>query len=66
MIDWNLYWSILGTAFYIPFERCHQGTCIKDPWTKTMRGWRLNVGGGVGRAGGSNLGKMGTTVIEYQ
>ena len=29
-----------------------QGTCIKDPWTKTMGG--LNVG--VGRAGESNGG----------
>ena len=41
----------------------HQGTCIKDPWTKTTDGgkermWEV----GVGRAGNGR--KMGTTVIE--
>ena len=29
----------------------HQGTCIKDTWTMTMRGG-LNVGGGGGWGGG--------------
>ena len=42
-----------------------QGTCIKDPWTKTMGvGWIECGKWGVGRAGESNGGKMGTSVIE--
>ena len=44
----------------------HQGTCIKDPWTKTMVGgdcmWKL----GCGQGRGENGGKMGMTVIEQQ
>ena len=48
-------------------EKDCQGTCIKDPWTNTT--WRegLNVGGwGVGRAGESNGGNKGTSIIEQQ
>ena len=41
----------------------HQGTCIKDPWTKP-KGEGLRVGGG-GRAG-SGGGKMETTVLQQQ
>ena len=47
-------------------EGSSQGTCIKDPWTRTT-GWRGRIEcgrGGVGRAGESNGGDMGTTVIE--
>ena len=35
------------------------GTCIKDPWTRTTGGGRLNVGSGVGRAEESNGEKNG-------
>ena len=42
--------------------KVHQGTCVKDTWTKTMRGIECEMG--VGRAGESNEGKMGTTLIE--
>ena len=38
----------------------HQGTCIRDPWTKPT-GWGLTGGAGLGE---SNRGKIGTTVIE--
>ena len=38
----------------------HQGTCIKDPWTKSKEVcWK--VGGGVGGCGGV---KMETIVLE--
>ena len=40
-----------------------QGTCMKDPWTWTT-GWGWTVGAGVGRNGGGQRGKIGTTVIE--
>ena len=40
----------------------HQGTCIKDPWTKSKGGLRVEVGV-VGESGG---GKMQTTVLEQQ
>ena len=44
----------------------HQGTCIKDPWKKTIEG-RIECGRyGVGSAWESNGGKIGTTVIEQQ
>ena len=43
-----------------------QGTCTKDPGTKTRVGDGLNVGDGVGRAGESNGRKMWTTVLEQQ
>ena len=33
---------------------------------KDNQGWGLNVGGAVGRAGESNGGKGGTTLIEQQ
>ena len=44
-----------------------QGTCIKDPWTKTMRR-RIECGSWeVGKARESNGGgEMGRTVIEQQ
>ena len=41
----------------------------KEPWTKTMVGGKIECGRwevGVSRAGESNGGKMGTTVIEQQ
>ena len=41
-----------------------QGTCVKDPWTKTMRGKIESGSCEVGRAGESNVRKMRTTVIE--
>ena len=43
-----------------------QGTCIKDPYTKTVGGRaRIECGrSGLGRAEESNGRKMGTTVIE--
>ena len=44
-------------------KKGHQGTCIKDPCTKTTGG-REDVGGGVGRTEESSGGIMGTTVIE--
>ena len=48
-------------------ERSSQGICIKDLWTKTMEGGRTECSTrGVGRAGGNNGGKMGTTVIEQK
>ena len=41
----------------------HQGTCIKDTWTKTMEG--IECGGWVWVGQGRVLGEeMGTTVIE--
>ena len=46
-------------------EGSSQGTCMKDPWTR-MAGGRIECWGRVGRAGESNGGKMGTTVIEQQ
>ena len=47
-------------------EGSSQGTCIKDPWTKTTEG-RIECGRwGVGRSGETNGGKMGTAVIEQQ
>ena len=52
-------------------EGSSQGTCIKDPQTKTTTGVRGWGGGlmwevGMGRAQKSNGGKMGTTVLEQQ
>ena len=38
----------------------HQGTCIKDPWTKPKWG---RIEGGVEESGGR---KMETTVLEQQ
>ena len=38
----------------------------KGPMNKDNGGGGLNVGGGVGRTGQSNGGKVGTTVIEQQ
>ena len=44
-----------------------QGTCTKEPWTKTMVGVRIECERyGVGRAEKSNEGEMGTTVTEQQ
>ena len=43
----------------------HQGTCIKDPWTKTAGGRvGLSMGVRVGGAGENGEGKMETTVLE--
>ena len=42
--------------------KSHQGTGIKDPWTKSKGGLRVEVGV-VGESGG---GKMQTTVLEQQ
>ena len=39
-------------------EGSSQGTCIKDPWTRTMRGGGLTVGGG-GKDRGEQWGKIG-------
>ena len=45
----------------------HQGTCIKDPWTKTAGGRvGLSMGVRVGGAGENGEGKMETTVLEQQ
>ena len=44
-------------------EGVSQRTCIRDPWRR-IRGGGLNVEVGVGRAGESNEGKVGTTVTE--
>ena len=46
-------------------EGSSQGTCMKDPW-QWATGWGLTGGVGVGGAGESNTGKIGTTVIEQQ
>ena len=43
----------------------HQGTCIKDTWTKP-KGVGLRVGGEDGGVEGSSGGKMETTVLEQQ
>ena len=43
----------------------HQGTCIKDPWTKPKRD-RFEGERGVSEAGGSGSGKMEKTVLEQQ
>ena len=45
-------------------EGSSQGSCIKDPWTKTRRSSIEYGRWGVGRARKNNEGKMGTTVIE--
>ena len=39
--------------------------CIKDPWTNNWEG-RIECCRGMGRAGESNGGKTGTTIIEQQ
>ena len=46
--------------------KSHQGTCITDPWTKTMgeEDWMWEVG--VGKMGESNGGEMGTSLTEQQ
>ena len=43
----------------------HQGTCIKDTWTKP-KGVGLRVEGGDGWGGGAGGVKMETTVLEQQ
>ena len=43
----------------------HQGTCMKDTWTKPkgqVQGWEMEMGG-AGKRGGV---KMETTVLEQQ
>ena len=47
-------------------EGSSQGTCIKDPWTRTMQGWGLTVGVASYGVGDSNGEKGGTTVTEPQ
>ena len=46
--------------------KSHQGTCIKDPWTKSKwglgRGWEAGMAG-LGVSGG---GEMETTILEQQ
>ena len=45
--------------------RRHQGTCMKDTWTKPKGvGWR--VGGGIGWMGGYGRVKMETIVLGQQ
>ena len=46
-------------------ERVNQGTCIKDPWTKTIGG-RIECRREGGQSRGEQSEKMGTTVIEQQ
>ena len=53
-------WWVMGKEG----EGSSQGTCVKDPWTKTMRGKIESGSCEVGRAGESNVRKMRTTVIE--
>ena len=41
-----------------------QGTCIKDPWTKTAGGKIESRRWKMGRAGERNRGNMETTIME--
>ena len=45
--------------------KCHQGTCIKDPCTKT-NGGGLNMGGGGWVVLGRIMGEMGIAVIKQK
>ena len=47
------------------YGKVHQGTCIKDPWTKP-KGVGLRVGGRDERGRGHGGGEMETTVLEQQ
>ena len=64
LVAWHQNPEVLGKEG----EGSSQGTCIKDSWTKTTRVGVLTESGswGMSRAGESNGGKMGTTVIEQQ
>ena len=44
----------------------HQGTCIKDTWTKPKRGSIKGGRWGWLGWGGSGGGKMETTILEHQ
>ena len=46
-------------------RRGRGGTCIKDPWERQWGRGQIECGRwGVGRAGESNGGRMGITVVE--